>query len=111
MSELESDEVIVGRMDLGTCCACSEKRPDVRNLVCIPKQAPVPGTGWGCFVCHRPQNGAIAVLCDRCIEEAHEVIFVCIGMPALGGGRMPISELADGAFEHDMAFHPEAAQT
>ncbi len=53
--------------DLGPCCACGKSGPDVRNIMMLHVRAPVPGTGWGCFACKLPLNGAVAVLCDICL--------------------------------------------
>ena len=56
---------------LGRCCACLEEGTEgnpVRNLMMLDRLAPTPGTGWGCFVCGLPLDGAVAVLCERCVE-------------------------------------------
>ena len=56
-------------LDLGACCAC-ESTENVRNILSLNYKAP-PGTisAWGCFPCNLPTEGAIAVLCDDCIER------------------------------------------
>lgn len=68
----------------------------------------LPG-GWGCFQCGLPLEGAIAVLCDGCLEKQGDnstpIRFACIGYPAQNQ-RIPIAELTE-AFEHDMNKHPE----
>lgn len=94
-------------IDLGPCCSCQKTGPEVRNIICLDRRGPTPGKGWGCFTCHLPQDGAIAVLCDDCFFDlTAEIIYVCIGYPGIDG-RMPIAELANEPFEHDLAFHPE----
>jgi hypothetical protein len=95
-------------IDLGPCCCCGGTE-DVRNLVSLPRKALVPGTGWGCVVCHLPGDGAIYVACDRCIEEHRPPFLVCNGYP-VKKGRASIAELSDEVFEHDLTFHPEARE-
>jgi len=91
--------------NLGTCCACQKEGPDVRNVLCLGQKGPVEGKGWGCFVCGLPPNGAVAILCDHCLETGAEIRFVCAGWPF--EGRMPITDLPFEKFEHDLAYHPE----
>lgn len=62
------------------------------------------GKGWGCFVCGLPLNGAVAVVCDDCLESGAEFQFVCTGYPG-EDGRTPIGELSDEVFEHDLEVH------
>jgi hypothetical protein len=92
-------------VDLGSCCSCGTLE-GVRNVMCLPKLAPEPGKGWGCAVCGRPNDGAVAVLCDGCLDGTHELLFACKGYPA-DGERVPIGELA-GHFDHDLFKHAEA---
>jgi len=63
----------------------------------------VPGSGWGCVVCGLPADGAIAVLCDGCLD--HTPRFAVHGY-ADGGGRILIDELRE-AFDHDLSRHAE----
>lgn len=92
-------------VDLGICCAC-EGSENVRNIICLDRRGPTPGKGWGCFICGLPGDGAVAVLCDECLEGEAAIRFVCVGYPA-SDGRMPIEELSDEPFEHDLACHRE----
>lgn len=89
----------------GPCCACGQDR-ETRNIVCLHLKAPSPGQGWGCFQCQLPLDGAVAVLCDDCIEARAEIKFVCAG-PAADPGRVSIDDLPDEPFEHDFSRHPE----
>lgn len=91
------------KIDLGACCACGGSE-NVRNIICLNRKGPTPGKGWGCFVCGLPQDGAVAVLCDDCLEWGAKIRFVCIGYPA-SDGRMPIEELPDEPFEHNLTYH------
>lgn len=67
----------------------------------------IPGHGWGCFVCHLPTDGAVAVLCNACVvrmEAGADVIhYACRGYPGTDG-RAPIEEFTQ-PFEHDQALH------
>jgi hypothetical protein len=94
--------------DLGCCCACgtTDSLRMIRNIVMLPVRAPVAGTGWGCLHCGLPQDGALAVVCDPCLESNQEIIMVASGQ--LGDKqRMPRSALADRPFDHDRSKHPE----
>lgn len=90
-------------IDLGACCACRKAGPTVRNIVCLPLRSPTPGKGWGCVVCHLLSNGAIAVLCDACMESGATIRDVCHGYPKenLRTARTSLKE----PFDHDMRFH------
>lgn len=90
--------------DLGPCCNCESTGEDVRNIVMLPRRGPVPGTGWGCLVCNLPMDGAVAVLCDRCVELEGPPKFVCFGN-ARAGQRFPYAELAPELFYHDKSKH------
>lgn len=68
-----------------TCCACRQSGPTVRNLVLLPVRAPVPGTGWGCVVCGLPSDGAIAVVCDTCLEADAPIVEAIEGYASKGG--------------------------
>jgi hypothetical protein len=93
--------------DLGQCCACEkEDVHSVRNIVCLDRLAPVPGTGWGCFVCGLPMNGASAVICDECLRDEKEIRFAIKGLAA-DKQRIPLDELSPYAFQHDPAKHSE----
>lgn len=93
-------------LDLGPCCACEKLGPDVRNVIMLHRKGPTPGKGWGCLVCGLPLDGAVAVLCDDCLEAKAEIRFVCGGYPAQDG-RMPLEDLPEERFEHDLSYHWE----
>jgi hypothetical protein len=93
--------------DLGPCCACSGS--GARNLMMLPWKAPMPGRGWGCVVCGLALDGALAVLCDPCVEIDAEILYACAGYPA-SDGRIPIGALErEGRHEHDETKHLEDA--
>lgn len=88
------------------CCACGRTRT-CRNIICTEFCAPEPGTGWGCVVCHLPQDGAVAVVCDDCAAAGETsgltLRYICTrgaGEP----GRTPVQGLRRG-FGHNMSFH------
>jgi hypothetical protein len=95
-------------LDFGPCCACGG-RESVRNLICLDKKGPMPGRGWSCLVCGLPADGAVAVICDRCVQSAAEIREVCAGFPT-DGGRVPIEALL-GEHRHDLAKHPELPES
>jgi hypothetical protein len=93
--------------DLGRCCACGKRGPDVRNVMMLNKKAPVPGQGWGCFVCGLPADGAVAVVCDGCLDSEAAIRWACVGYPG-EDQRTGVDTLTE-PFEHDLARHEPAA--
>lgn len=89
-------------INLGTCCSCGGT-DGVRNIMTLHKKAPEPGKGWGCVVCSLPSDGAVAVLCDECLETEQPIRFAVKGYPA-SGERVPIEELS-GVHEHNKTKH------
>lgn len=91
---------------LGACCVCEKEDEEIRNIVMLDRRAPVPGTGWGCLVCNLPSDGAVAVVCDACIEKNdHDALrFAVRGYPAYRM-RIPIEELGEEEFTHDLEAH------
>ncbi|NET37401.1 MAG: hypothetical protein F6K19_36145 [Cyanothece sp. SIO1E1] len=90
-------------LDLGPCCACGKHDNTVRNMLMLEKLAPVPGKGWGCFVCDLPMNGALAIVCDQCLENKAELKQAIYDDPAKKL-RCDIEEL-QGHFTHDLTKH------
>lgn len=98
---------------VGPCCRCGKKGgPDVRQIIALSFEAPQENTGWGCIVCDLPNNGAVAVVCDSCLDlclkNSAEIKFVLDGWPA-EGKRLPIDQLEKKHFDHDHKKHPELA--
>jgi hypothetical protein len=91
--------------DMGECCAC-RGTGNVRNILMHNRRAPVPGTGWGCVVCHLPMDGAISILCDTCVASGARPLTVCDGFP-VDKKRKPVEALDPAPFDHDMKFHDE----
>jgi len=90
--------------DFGPCCAC-EGLEGVRNIVMLAVKMTVPGKGWGCLVCGLSFDGAIAVLCDACIDKKAEPRFAVDG-PVEEKSRVLIGELTV-PHQHDLSRHPE----
>lgn len=90
-------------IDLGPCCACGKEGKTVRNILLLNKKALVPGTGWGCFVCHLPSDGASAVVCDECLKEKRPLKFAVAGFATMRM-RVPIGEITE-PFGHDEGMH------
>lgn len=93
--------------DLGPCCACERSAPEVtvRNVLQLDQRAPVAGTGWGCFTCGLATDGAIAVLCDDCLEAKTPLRFVVSGW-ATAQGRADATAPVE-PFGHIMERHRE----
>lgn len=98
-------------LSLGKCCICEAENRSVRNLITLHKRIPEGEKGgWGCFTCGLPARGAVAVLCDDCLDktmadESIEIKFACLGDPG-ENRRIEINELTED-FDHDMSKHPE----
>lgn len=92
--------------DFGPCCAYGQPGPTVRNIITLTQRAPVSGTGWGCLQCGLPSDGAIAVLCDACMEASAPIRFVCVGYSS-NGQRVRVETLSEKLFDHDLSKHPE----
>lgn len=98
-------------LNLGACCECGER--DCHNVMMLDFKAPIPGTGWGCVVCKLPQDGAVAVLCNSCMEtvnrENRTPRLVCVGYPYKNVRETaPVGEKRVH-FDHVRQRHPELA--
>lgn len=91
---------------LGSCCIC-ERYEKVRTVILINRKCIVRGHGWGCTICHLPPDGAVAVLCDSCMQffEAGlvKINLACAGYPQ-EEGRVPIEQLTE-PHEHNHRIH------
>lgn len=84
----------------------------VRNAITLNKKSPETKGGWGCFVCDLQPFGAVAVLCDDCLDKFFdqkiEIKFACLGYPG-ENRRIEIEKLTED-FDHDLSKHPEEEQ-
>lgn len=80
-------------VDWSDLCEPTDYMGDLRNFVTLPKLASITGVGcWGNLVIHMPNIGAMALVCDSCVEEGREIRFAINGPPQLGL-RVSIDEL------------------
>ena len=95
-------------MNLGSCCIC-ESRTDVNNVLQLDYKVKSE-SGWGCFVCGLPAEGAVACFCDACLHlygpdsiEPH-LRFLMNGAE----GRIPVPPPQERIpHAHDLHQHPE----
>ena len=94
---------------LGKCCICEQENESVRNLITLKKKSSDTKGGWGCFTCGLSPAGAVAVLCDGCLDlnlaDQAEIKFACLGYPK-ENRRIELEKLTED-FDHDLAKHPE----
>lgn len=95
----------------GPCCACRRESSKLRNLVDMDFEHPhwdrkPQRTVWGCFVCELPGKGAVAFLCDECIDAKEVKILDIVAINSLYPDRLEITEeMRARVFQHDMRFH------
>lgn len=94
-------------MDFGPCCACGREGEGihVQNIIMLGQKAPTPGTGWACFQCGQPSDGAVSVVCNDCLNIGRPIRFAIDGYPK-DKKRVPVESLK-GEHEHDMSKHLE----
>jgi hypothetical protein len=90
--------------DYGPCCACLKQKPTTRNLLMLPHRASVPGTGWGCIVCSLPPDGAVAIVCDDCLQSQRELQNVIFGYP-MEKQRVGYEAVSHTKFKHTQELH------
>lgn len=83
--------------DLGLCCACGQS--PATTIVLLPRRAPVAGSGWGCSICGLGNDGALAVLCQACLEAGAPPTHVVDGYLS-GCGRIAVADFPDTLFMH-----------
>jgi hypothetical protein len=84
------------------CCACETKEGDIKNIVMLNQKLPGGGKGWGCLQCGLPLEGAIAALCNPCIDLGRPIKFAVVSLDS--EERIPVEQLG-GVHEHDMTKH------
>lgn len=72
-------------------------------------KAPAGFQGWGCVQCGLALEGAIALLCDRCVElqPLPPLKFICAGTYVMQGVRIGYADFPRHPHEHDLNRHPE----
>lgn len=103
---MNNEEELLGL--LGACCNCGIEDETVRNIIMLNQRSPEPGIGcWGCFACDLEQAGAVAVLCDACLEESNgQPKSICLGSPA-DNRRLDVKQLDPAVFDHDLSRHKD----
>lgn len=93
--------------DLGLCCAC-DSAENVRNIITLDRRLDDDmcgdNLGWGCMICGLPFDGAVAALCDGCLESDREIRYIRLG-GIMGGLRADSFPCVP--FRHDLSRHPE----
>jgi hypothetical protein len=98
--------------DYGPCCVCCCQE-NVRNIWMLNLKG--PHNGWGCFVCHLPAQGAIAIICDLCAERDYtlrvdDLVAILDGQTK--AGRAPLPAINDRIpFLHDLRHHLDEAES
>lgn len=90
----------------GPCCSC-EGTTNVRNILMMPFEAPPDAHGWGCLECGLPMRGAVAIVCDACLDANRSPRFIAGGKYAQEGVRVPLEGFERRPFDHDLSKHPE----
>ena len=62
----------IEQASLGTCCICRSLE-NVFNIINLPYRTFIPGTGWGNVECSLPADGAIAVICNDCMQDGFDI--------------------------------------
>ena len=94
--------------EYGTCCICSEDIIGISYIVELYFKAPAEcQSSWGCFKCGLPNEGAIAIICEKCADtdDVYEDIrFIMDGFE----DRLPVPPKCERVHhDHDYARHPE----
>lgn len=96
--------VPAAELDLGPCCACGCEGAH-RNIICLPFEGPPGFSGWGCFVCKLECRGAMAILCDACVESHATLRFIAGGRYTTERVRVPLETFEQKPFNHDNVKH------
>ena len=95
--------------DLGPCCIC-ESTQAVDNLLQLDFKVESE-TCWGCIQCGLPMEGAVAAVCDTCMEtyaddeDMEEKIKFLMDTADRRIPMPPVEERV--AHVHDLSQHPE----
>lgn len=92
--------------ELGSCCVC-EGCENVRNIVQLDYKVQSE-SAWGCVVCGLASEGAVAAVCDGCMEKyAQDDIDPHIRfLMDTAKRRIPVAPESERIpHEHDMQYH------
>ena len=99
------------KSEYGCCCIC-ESTLNVNNLIQLDYKVESE-SGWGCGQCGLEAKGAMAIVCDVCIEKhGHEPdLEDRIKLLMSGIKRIPVPPVADRVpHGHDLSRHPEVSE-
>jgi len=91
----------------GPCCACRRVFVYLRHVVCMTFRAPEGALdkGWGCVVCAIPSHGALAVVCDECMNAQRPILDVCADYVRNPARALVTDELRAIPWVHIQASH------
>ena len=101
-------------LDLGPCCVC-EGTENVHHILSLNRRLNKDmlghNLGWGCVTCGLAFDGAVAVVCDGCLDTGTgavrgEIQFIRLG-GHMAGRRVTIASIPDIPYQHDLSRHPE----
>ena len=99
------------KSEYGCCCIC-ESTQNVNNLIQLDYKVESE-SGWGCVRCGLKMEGAIAIICDDCVEThgKSEDLEAKIKLLMNGIKRIPAPPVAARVpHEHDLSRHPEFSE-
>ena len=99
------------KSEYGCCCIC-ESTQNVNNLIQLDYKVESE-SGWGCMRCGLKAEGAMAIICDDCVEKhGHEPdLEAKIKLLMDGTKRIPVPPVKDRVpHGHDLSRHPEVAE-
>lgn len=93
--------------EYGTCCVC-ESEMETCGIIQLGYKVESE-SGWGCYQCGLPMEGAIAIVCGDCVDKHAETIEDQIKYLMDGKkGRFPVPPVEKRVtHEHDLSLHPE----
>lgn len=95
--------------DLGPCCIC-ESTKDVDNLLQLDFKVKSESC-WGCWQCGLPVEGAVAAVCDACMEKYKDDVDIETKLKFLmdtAERRIPMPPVEERVpHVHDLSKHPE----
>jgi hypothetical protein len=90
----------------GPCCCCEGDIPRQPRLMMLELEAPAGFKGWGCLVCRLPLRGAIAVVCESCIQAQRLPQFIAAGSDLYDNQRQRLDDTFEQKpFAHDPHAH------
>ena len=90
----------------GACCICEAETADVQNIIMLDYKTRSESV-WGCYVCWLPFEGAVACVCDTCIEK-YDNVEAEIKFLMDSHRRIPVPPVEERVLhQHNLSLHPE----